>query len=205
MSTTAFHVDVSSVAGLTVLKSPEIDGPLVLRPRRHGDDRGYFCEVFKTSWFRDLGIAAEFLQDNQSMSAAAGVVRGLHFQAPPMAQGKLVRVLKGAIFDAIVDIRAGSPTYGRSVSVVLDAAHGDQFWVPPGFAHGFATLEPHTEVLYKVTAPYAPALEGGLQWNDPALGIDWPVQEAAAQLSARDQTWPSFSAFETPFSTDSGT
>jgi dTDP-4-dehydrorhamnose 3,5-epimerase len=172
---------------------------LLITPRRFGDARGFFCESFKESWFETLGISANFVQDNHSLSRAAGVVRGLHFQTAPQAQAKLLRVLKGSVFDVIVDIRRNSPSYGRSLGVKLDAENGDQLWVPVGFAHGFATLEPDTEVLYKVTAPYAPECEGGLFWNDPELDVEWPVAREAAILSERDSAWPTLAAFHSPF------
>jgi dTDP-4-dehydrorhamnose 3,5-epimerase len=137
-----------------------------------------------------LGADISFVQDNHSLSLQPGVVRGLHFQAPPHAQGKLVRVPRGAIFDVAVDIRAGSPTYGRHVAAVLSAANWCQLWIPIGFAHGFCTLEPGTEVLYKVTDYYAPDYDRGVRWNDPRLGIDWPVTAADAILSAKDARNP---------------
>jgi dTDP-4-dehydrorhamnose 3,5-epimerase len=169
----------------------------LIRPRRYGDKRGFFAETFKTSLFADAGLPTAFVQDNQSYSVEAGVLRGLHFQAPPAAQGKLVRVLRGAVFDVAVDIRAGSSTFGRHVTAELSAENWTQMWVPPGFAHGFLTLEPHTEVFYKVTAEYAPALESGLTWDDPALAIAWPA--APTQLSGRDADWPPFAQLKTPF------
>ena len=205
MTTIAFDNELSSApTGLRVRTCASIAGPMLLTPKRHGDARGFFCESFKTSWFEALGISATFLQDNQSLSRSPGVVRGLHFQAAPHAQGKLLRVLRGSVFDVIVDIRRGSPSYGQSLGVRLDAETGDQLWVPVGFAHGFATLEPDTEVLYKVTAPYAPDCEGGLLWNDPALGVDWPVAAEAAVLSDRDRTWPTLSALQSPFTFETG-
>lgn len=169
------------------LSNPDV---LLITPVRHVDQRGYFSEVYNRDLFRDLGIAAEFIQDNQSLSREVGVVRGLHFQAPPFAQAKLVRVLKGAILDVVVDIRRGSPRYGESVAARLDATEGAQLYVPAGFAHGFCTLEPETEILYKVSAPYAPEHDRGLLWNDPDLAIDWPVSPEAAVLSARDRRHP---------------
>jgi dTDP-4-dehydrorhamnose 3,5-epimerase len=186
------------IEGLTV-RTCAIDGLLLLTPKRIGDHRGFFSESFKATWFEALGIDAAFVQDNHSMSRARGVLRGLHFQAPPAAQGKLIRVLAGAIHDVAVDIRRGSPTYGRHAAVVLNASDGDQFWVPPGFAHGFVTLADNTEVLYKVTAPYAPASERGVAWNDPELAIAWPIAAEGVTLSARDMEWPVLRAVDSPF------
>ena len=162
----------------------------ILRPQRHGDARGFFSETWSRQALAAAGIAIDFVQDNHAYSAAPGTVRGLHFQTPPFAQAKLVRVVRGAIFEVAVDIRVGSPTYGRHVSAVISAEGWNQILLPVGFAHGLATLEPDTEVLYKVSAPYAPAHDKGLLWNDPALGIDWPVAEAAAIVSEKDRAQP---------------
>jgi dTDP-4-dehydrorhamnose 3,5-epimerase len=161
---------------------------------RHGDPRGWFMETWRADLAAAAGIHAVFVQDNASFSAEVGTVRGLHFQRAPHAQGKLVRVVRGAVWDVAVDVRAGSPTFGKWVAARLDAVTGDQIWVPPGFAHGFCTLEPDTEVSYKCTAVYAPAHEGGLAWDDPDLAIPWPVDPAAARLSARDRLHPRLSA-----------
>lgn len=177
-----------------------IDGVIVLTPRKFGDERGFFSAVYAEDAFATAGITERFVQDNHSRSGPVGTVRGLHFQSPPEAQGKLVRVVRGAVLDVAVDIRDGSPTFGQHVSVELSAENWKQIYVPPGFAHGFCTLQPETEVVYKVTSGYAPASEGGLQWNDPALGIDWPVAPAKALLSERDQAWPGFEGFRSPFS-----
>lgn len=200
----AFTAAVEAPPRLACFAAPGVAGPLLLKPARAQDHRGFFSETFKTSWFEALGIPAQFLQDNHSLSRTPGVVRGLHYQAAPHAQGKLLRVLRGSVYDVIVDIRRGSPSYGATLSVRLDAESGDQIWVPVGFAHGFATLEPDTEVLYKVTAPYAPECEGGLAWNDPALGIDWPVAEADAILSDRDKLWPRLADLVSPFTYETG-
>jgi len=170
----------------------EIPDVKVLVPRRFKDARGYFAETYNRQLFRDAGIDAEFVQDNQSMSVESGVVRGLHYQVAPMAQAKLVRVLRGIILDVAVDIRRGSPTFGRHVSVTLNADDGRQILIPVGFAHGFATLEPNTEVFYKVSNLYSPAHERGIRWNDPALGIEWCVEEKSAVLSERDRVHPLF-------------
>ena len=159
-------------------------------PRKFGDALGFFSEVYSRRALAEVGIALEFVQDNQAFSAEVGTVRGLHFQVPPFAQAKLVRVLRGAIFDVAVDLRRGSPTYGQHVSAVLSAANWTQILVPVGFAHGLATIEPDTEVFYKVSALYAPDHDMGVLWNDPALGIDWPVDAASAILSAKDKVQP---------------
>lgn len=159
-------------------------------PTVHRDDRGFFCETFSSRALRDCGIDAVFVQDNHSLSVEPGVVRGLHFQTPPHAQGKLVRVARGSIVDVAVDIRVGSPTFGQHATQVLSAENFLQLWVPAGFAHGFCTLEPNTEVLYKVTDYYAPECDRGLAWDDPALAIDWRVATTAAVLSDKDQKHP---------------
>ncbi|RXT53751.1 dTDP-4-dehydrorhamnose 3,5-epimerase [Bosea sp. Tri-44] len=176
-----------------------IPAVVLIRPKKFGDARGYFMETWSAQDFAAAGIGAVFVQDNQSLSAARGVVRGLHFQAPPAAQAKLIRVLKGAIFDVTVDIRRGSPSYGRWCAATLTADGAEQLFVPHGFAHGFCTLEPDTEVVYKVDGPYAPQTEGGIAWDDPELAIDWPVSEAEAQLSGRDVALPGFAGFVSPF------
>lgn len=162
----------------------------LLTPRVFSDARGYFLETWSSRGLRAAGIEAGFVQDNQSLSRQPGVVRGLHFQLPPHAQGKLVRVLAGSILDVAVDIRAGSPTYGRHVAEKLTATGFEQLWIPPGFAHGFQTLEPDTVVAYKVTADYAPSADRGLAFDDPALGIDWPIPAQMAILSDKDRKHP---------------
>ncbi len=162
----------------------------LLTPRRFGDERGFFSEVYNRQRLLDHGIAIEFVQDNHSLSAAAGTLRGLHFQSPPFAQDKLVRVTRGRILDVAVDIRRSSPTYGRHVAVELSAENWWQLLVPVGFAHGFCTLEPHTEVLYKVSAYYSAAHDHGLAWDDPDLGIPWPVPAGGPILSDKDRTHP---------------
>ncbi|HEX3919163.1 MAG TPA: dTDP-4-dehydrorhamnose 3,5-epimerase [Caulobacteraceae bacterium] len=174
--------------------------PKLIHPRRISDARGWFAEVFSARRYAELGIDVAFVQDNHSHSAAAGVVRGLHFQVPPHAQAKLVRCLAGRMFDVAVDIRAGSPTFGRWVAHELSAENGLQLFVPAGFAHGFMTLEPGTEVDYKVSDFYAPACERGVLWNDPALGIPWPSpQVGAPALSARDAALPCLAELASPF------
>ncbi len=171
----------------------------LVRPRRFGDDRGWFSETFRADVFAEAGVEAAFIQDNLAFSAEAGVVRGLHWQAPPRAQAKLVQVLSGEILDVAVDIRKGSPTYGQHVSVTLTAVGGEQLFVPAGFAHGYCTLTPNCVVAYKVTDVYAAETEGGLFWNDPDVGIEWPVDPVKVILSKRDERLPRFSELDTPF------
>ena len=157
----------------------------LLSPRKHGDRRGFFSETYNRKALAVIGIDIDFVQDNHSYSADKGTVRGLHFQTPPFAQDKLVRVARGSVFDIAVDLRQGSPTYGRHAGAVLSAQAWNQLLVPIGFAHGFMTLEPDTEVIYKVSNYYAPDHDKGLLWNDPALGISWPIADAEAVLSER--------------------
>lgn len=172
---------------------------ILLRTPRYGDARGWFSETWSRARFAAAGIDCDFVQDNQSWSEAQGVVRGLHFQRPPYAQAKLVRCLRGAILDVVVDLRAGALSFGRAHAVELTAESGDQLFVPPSFAHGFVTLQPGTEVSYKVSAPYAPAQEAGLAWDDPDLEIPWPVGADQAVLADRDRTWPRLRDLDTPF------
>ena len=171
----------------------------LLTPCVFSDPRGYFLETWSKRSLEAVGIDAAFVQDNQSLSRQPGVVRGLHFQLPPHAQGKLVRVIAGSILDVAVDIRAGSPTYGRHVEVKLTATGFEQLWIPAGFAHGFQTLEPDTIVVYKVTADYAPAADRGLAFDDPALGIAWPVPAHMAILAEKDRRHPTLRELETAF------
>ena len=168
----------------------EITDVKLVRPRRHGDDRGFFSEVYRAAAFRDAGLPVDWVQDNHSRSAAPGTVRGLHFQTPPFAQDKLVRVVRGAVLDVAVDLRRTSPTFGRFVSQELSADNWLQLYVPRGFAHGFCTLTADVEVLYKVTACYAPDHDTGVAWDDPDLGIAWPVAADDAILSERDRRLP---------------
>lgn len=160
---------------------------LLLTPRRHGDERGALVEVYRRDRFAAAGLDAEFVQENHAWSAARGTVRGLHFQAPPHAQAKLVRVSHGAVLDVAVDVRRGSPTFGRHVAVELSAANGLQLFIPEGFAHGYCSLTPDATVEYKLTAYYAPDSEHGVLWSDPDLGIDWPVDPHDAVLSEKDR------------------
>jgi dTDP-4-dehydrorhamnose 3,5-epimerase len=162
----------------------------ILTPKRFGDHRGFFTEIYNRQRFAEAGITTEFVQDNHSLSAAVGTVRGLHFQSEPFAQAKLVRVVRGRILDVAVDIRRSSPTFGRHVAVELSAENGRQLFIPVGFAHGFCTLEPDTEIQYKVSAYYAAAHDHGIAWDDPALGIEWPVPPDEAVLSDKDRRQP---------------
>ena len=162
----------------------------IITPRRFCDHRGFFSETYSKPAFEAAGLDLDFVQDNHSLSASVGVLRGLHFQVPPFAQDKLVRVIRGRIFDVAVDIRRGSPTYGRWVGAEISAAAWNQILVPVGFAHGFVTLEPDTEVVYKVTAPYATEHDRGLAWDDPDLAIAWPLDGIEAILSEKDTRHP---------------
>ncbi len=167
-----------------------VPGPLLVTPARRGDARGFFVELYAEARFAAAGIAERFVQDNLSFSAAAGTVRGLHFQTGPSAQSKLVAAPRGRILDVAVDIRRGSPTYGAHVAAELSAENGAMLYVPKGFAHGFCTLEPDTIALYKVDAPYDPERDAGLAWDDPALGLVWPVDPGSAVLSPKDRAHP---------------
>jgi len=177
----------------------QIAGPVLIAPRRFGDHRGFFLETYAAANFAALGLDDVYVQDNHSLSAQTGTVRGIHFQAPPHAQAKLVRVLKGAIIDAAVDLRRSSPTYGQRVAVELSAGNAYQLYVPAGFGHAFCTIEPDTEVAYKVTDLYAPDCDRNLLWNDPDLGIPWPVAPDQAQLSEKDRKAPQFRDFQSCF------
>lgn len=162
----------------------------LVRPARHADHRGFFSETFSRRALAQAGIDRDWVQDNHSLSRVCGTVRGLHFQVPPHAQAKLVRVVRGAVLDVAVDLRHGAPSFGRHVAMVLDAASGAQLFIPEGFAHGFCTLEPETEIAYKVSAYYEPSHDRALCWDDPALAIDWPDGADPALLSARDRVAP---------------
>ncbi len=165
----------------------------IVTPRRFGDERGFFSETWSRKAFAEAGLDLDFVQDNHSLSVAVGTLRGLHFQSPPFAQDKLVRVSRGRVLDIAVDIRASSPEFGRHVAVELSAENGRQLLLPKGFAHGFVTLEPDTEVQYKVTAPYSPENEQGLAFDDPALGIDWGMPAEALTLAEKDRRYPRLS------------
>lgn len=177
-----------------------IEGPCLITPEKHGDNRGYFMETYQQEKFEEaIDRAVTFIQDNHSLSTTKGTVRGLHYQSPPVAQGKLIRCIKGGITDIAVDARANSPTYGKHIKVILSAENAKQLWVPEGFLHGFATLEDNTEVVYKVTNYYNQESDGNVQWNDPDLAIDWGIDEDLAVLSKKDKNAPCFSAFVSPF------
>lgn len=167
-----------------------IEAVKLIVPKRFGDNRGFFSETYNARTLADAGITDAFVQDNHSLSAEVGTIRGLHFQKPPYAQGKLVRVVRGSILDVAVDLRTGSPTYGQHVSAELSAENWAQLFVPVGFAHAFCTLEPNTEVIYKVTDYYAPEADAGVLWSDPDLAINWPVSPDKAVLSEKDQKLP---------------
>jgi dTDP-4-dehydrorhamnose 3,5-epimerase len=173
-----------------LLEEVGIEGLLLFSPKKVADERGFFSETYNASVFENSGVRCRFVQDNHSLSRMIGTVRGLHFQTPPHAQDKLVRVVQGRILDVAVDLRRSSPTFGRHVAVELSRANWRQLFIPKGFAHGFVALEPDTEVLYKVTDFYSPGHESGLAWDDPDLGIDWPVSGESAMLSERDRRWP---------------
>lgn len=173
-----------------------------ITPKRFEDTRGWFSETWNQKQFEAENISARFCQDNQSMSKAAGTLRGLHFQYPPFAQAKLVRCLKGRVFDVAVDLRRKSPTFKRWVGVELTAAQGNQLFIPAGYAHGFITLDPNSEIAYKVDAYYAPEVDGGIIWNDPDVAIDWPLPSAAPLLSDKDLKLPSLSQIDIDFPYD---
>ena len=181
----------------TVTESDVIAGVHLVEPKKFGDARGFFSETYHKGRLDAAGFSREFVQDNHSLSAQVGTVRGLHFQSPPFAQDKLVRVVRGRILDVAVDIRKGSPTFGDHAAVELSAENWRQLLVPAGFGHGYLTLEPGTEVIYKVTAPYAPDNDHGFLWSDPALGIGWGA--AAPILSDKDTALPVLAAIDSPF------
>jgi dTDP-4-dehydrorhamnose 3,5-epimerase len=177
---------------VVIVNSLEISDVKIITPKKFGDERGFFSETYNQQGLVEHGIDSTFVQDNQSLSAQVGTLRGLHYQLPPFAQDKLVRVTRGAIFDVAVDIRRQSPTFGQWVGAVISAKDWNQILVPIGFAHGFCTLEADTEVLYKVTAPYAPAAERGIAWDDPDLAIAWPLHGQSPKLSGKDGENPKF-------------
>jgi dTDP-4-dehydrorhamnose 3,5-epimerase len=195
MDSPALHMEV---------KLTEIPGIMLLKPRFFNDARGYFVETYNARAAHDAGLTADFVQDNEALSLKRGTVRALHFQVPPKVQAKLVRVLRGSIFDVAVDLRSGSPAYGRWMSATLTAKGGEQIFVPRGFAHGYCTLEDDTVVAYKVDDYYAPECERGLAWDDPALKVDWPVSPAEAVLSDKDRKLPGFADFTSPFRYNGG-
>ena len=174
-------------------------GLLEIRPRRLGDERGYFSEIFRLAEFSDAAGPHAFVQENESLSARTGTLRGLHFQTAPFAQGKLVRCTQGAIFDVAVDIRPESGTYGKWAAVILSPEAGNQLWIPPGFAHGFCTLQPNSVVNYKVTATYSHHHDKGVAWDDPAIGIEWPEAADPGTLSAKDRQQPLLADLPAPY------
>ncbi|MGB0911964.1 MAG: dTDP-4-dehydrorhamnose 3,5-epimerase [Phaeobacter italicus] len=179
-----------------LIEAARLEGVFVLTPARFGDARGFFSESWNKARLAEHGLDLEFVQDNHSMSAAVGTLRGLHFQAPPHAQGKLVRCGRGALLDVVVDIRKGSPTYGQSFDVELSFENGKQLWVPAGFAHGFVTLQPDTEICYKCTDYYNADADGGVRWD--SCGIDWPLSGDPI-LSEKDAQAPALADFDSPF------
>ena len=180
-----------------------VAGPVrLLTPRRFGDARGWFSETYTEGWAAAHGIDVHFVQDNHSYSADAGTLRGLHFQAPPHGQAKLVRCVRGAIADYAVDVRRDSPTWGQWVAAELSADNGRQLFVPVGFAHAFITLTPDVEVIYKVSDVYAPQCDGGVAWDDPDIGIDWPLPPTGPVLSDKDRKLPRLKDFDSPFEYD---
>ena len=160
--------------------------PQIIKPKCHADGRGWFSETFRETWLRDLGLGSRFVQDNQSYSKRAGTLRGLHFQIPPRSQAKLIIVLRGRILDVAVDLRRGSPTFGRHVTIEISADTGQQVYIPVGFAHGYLTLEDDVMLMYKVSDYYAPALDGGIRWDDPDIAIPWPMNQADLIVSDKD-------------------
>lgn len=176
-----------------------LPGVLEITPKRFADERGFFVESWSARAFSAAGLDHLYVQDNHSLTRAVGTLRGLHYQVPPFAQDKLVRVTQGAIFDVAVDIRAGSPTFGRWEGLTLSAAAGNMIFVPTGYAHGFLTLEPDTEVQYKVTAPYSPEHDRAIRYDDTAIGVDWPIAVDEAAMSGKDRAASPLSAHETGF------
>jgi len=178
------------------VRSLGLDGVLEISPRKFGDDRGFFSETYNAKSFAEAGIDLTFVQDNHSYSAAKDVVRGLHYQLPPFAQDKLVRVTRGAILDVAVDIRKSSPTFGKWIALEVSAEKWNQILVPKGFAHGFMTLVENTEVIYKVTSYYSPEHDRSIRFDDPTIGIDWPISSSSVQLSDKDKKAPLFADAE---------
>lgn len=178
----------------------ELSGPLEIIPTRYVDERGYFAEIFRADHFAAHAGTIDIVQENQSFNARTGTIRGIHYQTAPFAQGKLVRCLTGAIYDVAVDLRIDSPSYGAWIAAELSGDRGNQLWVPPGFGHAFCTLEPDTTVCYKVDAYYSPAHDGGLLWNDEAIGIVWPEVADPATLSRKDKDQPRLAQMPAHFS-----
>ncbi|MEO0587648.1 MAG: dTDP-4-dehydrorhamnose 3,5-epimerase [Planctomycetota bacterium] len=181
---------------VTPLDIPDVK---LITPKRFGDHRGFFMETFSAPRLAEAGVTRDWVQDNHSLSEHPGVLRGLHYQAPPHAQAKLVRVVSGIVWDVAVDLRKGSPTYGRWVAAELSAENDQQMFVPEGFAHGFVTLEPGTAFLYKVSDVYAPQAEGGVAWDDPTLNLPWPLDGIEPRLSEKDTKLPTLAELDSPF------
>ena len=175
---------------------------LSITPRIFSDPRGWFCETYHQARLAEAGVDVVFCQDNQSFSRVAGVIRGLHYQRPPFAQAKLVRCVRGRIWDVAVDARRGSPTYGQWVAAELSSANHRQLFIPAGYLHGFLTLEDECEIAYKVSAHYDPASDGGIRWDDPSLAIPWPLEGREALVSDKDAVLPGFDEFDSPFDYD---
>ncbi|MBF9046482.1 dTDP-4-dehydrorhamnose 3,5-epimerase [Rhodobacterales bacterium LSUCC0031] len=185
-----------------VIDTTHIKGLVIITPERFGDHRDFFGETYSRDWLAVHGVTFDFVQDNHSLSAQVGTVHGLHFQRPPRAQAKLVRCGRGVLFDVAVDIRRGSPSYGQWFGVELSFESGKQLFIPAGFAHGFVTRTPETEIIYKCSDSYAPETEGALAWNDPDIGIDWGLGDTAPILSAKDAAARAFASFDSPFTYD---
>lgn len=183
-----------------LIENTALPGVKILTPKRFGDERGFFCESWSKRIMADHGLNYDFVQDNHSLSARVGTVRGLHFQSPPHAQSKLVRCGRGALYDVAVDVRRGSPTYGQWVGVDLTFENGRQLLVPAGFLHGFVTRTPDTEIIYKCSDYYAPECDGAVRWNDPDIGVDWGMGETEPVLSEKDTVAPLLADFDSPFS-----
>lgn len=181
-----------------IIEDTKLSGVKIVTPKRHGDNRGFFSETWNRKLLASHGIDADFVQDNQSLSVAVGTVRGLHFQSPPHAQGKLVRCGRGALWDVAVDARVGSPTFGQWVGVDLTAENGRQLWIPAGFLHGFVTRAPETEIIYKCTDYYAPECDGAVRFDDADLGITWDLP-GVPTLSAKDDKAPLWKDWVSPF------
>jgi dTDP-4-dehydrorhamnose 3,5-epimerase len=195
------QIDLWTMLEISQLHFPEVK---VLRPPVHRDGRGVFVEVYNRRDLEEVGITTKFVQDNVSFSTRAGTVRGLHFQIEPALAAKLVRVVRGAIFDVVVDLRVGSPTFGGHAHLEISDASGDQIFIPVGFAHGFCTLEPNTEVAYKVSEHWSSETDRGLRWNDPDLGIAWPVDVSDAVVSEKDRRHPALVDLPEHFFHESG-
>jgi len=181
------------------IRSLSIPDVKLVIPKRFGDSRGFFMETWSLRTFEAQGIPDRFVQDNHSLSATVGTIRGIHYQKAPTAQAKLVRVVRGAVYDIAVDLRRGSPTFGQYVGETLSAENGHQLYVPIGFGHAFCTIEPDTEVVYKVSDYYSPADDGGYRWDDPTIGVTWPLNGAEPTISAKDATLPFLADQESPF------